>query len=147
VPPENDVVLQRHTEIDLDIDRLQYLFAASWEDGEKAWLQQVLEHSFTWITAHAGDEIVGYANVAWDGGVHFFLLDPTVLPAWRHRGIGTLLVKEAIAACREYGKGDHLHVDSSEELMRDFYFPAGFHPTHAGTVWVGPTSGGGAPGR
>lgn len=93
----------------------------------------VLEHSFIWITAHVGDELVGYVNVAWDGGVHFFLLDPIVRPDYRHQGIGTRLVTSAIAACE--GEGNVVHVDAEKTLMREFYEQeCGFEPTAAGLV-------------
>ena len=97
------------------------------------WTSQ-LEHSLLWVTAHDGERLVGFVNVAWDGGVHAFLLDTAVSSGMRHRGIGARLVAEAIDACRARGGLEWLHVDSSEELMRDFYGPAGFHPTPAGLV-------------
>ncbi|HAZ27352.1 TPA: GNAT family N-acetyltransferase [Candidatus Acetothermia bacterium] len=97
---------------------------------------QVLARSLTWIGAFDGERLIGYANVAWDGGVHAFLLDPTVHPAFRRRGVGTRLVKEALAAVAEHPEIEWVHVDSSEELMERFYFPTGFRPTAAGLVWV-----------
>jgi len=96
---------------------------------------RVLERSYTWITAHEGETLVGYVNVVWDGGVHFFLLDTVVRPSHRHQGIGSRLVQEVIDACR--GEGNVLHVDAEQDLMRDFYEPNGFIPTAAGLVWLG----------
>lgn len=93
-------------------------------------------HSLTWIAAFDGEELVGYANVAWDGGVHAFLLDPTVRPDRRRRGIGTRLVQEALAAVAEHPQVEWVHVDAPDDLMERFYFPAGFRPTRAGLVWV-----------
>jgi ribosomal protein S18 acetylase RimI-like enzyme len=81
-------------------------------------------------------ELIGYANLAWDGGVHAFLLDPTVRPDYRGRGIGTRLVREALAAAAEHPKLEWVHVDASADLMKRFYEPAGFRPTPAGLVWV-----------
>ncbi len=95
---------------------------------------QVLARSLTWIGAFDDDRLIGYANIAWDGGVHAFLLDPTVHPDYRHRGIGTELVKEALAATARVPEIEWMHVDSDEALMRDFYEPAGFRPTPAGLV-------------
>lgn len=92
----------------------------------------MLAHSFTWVTASSGDELVGFVNVAWDGDAHFFLLDTTVHPNWRRRGIGSGLVEQAIEACR--GRGEWLHVDADEELMTRFYLQRGFEATPAGLV-------------
>lgn len=117
----------------VDLRELQDLFQSSWESGQKPNYEQVLERSFTWIAARDQEELVGFVNVAWDGGVHFFLLDTTVAPSHRGRGIG-VLVQRAVEACR--GHGEWLHVDSDEELMDRLYFPAGFFRAHAGTAAV-----------
>ncbi len=107
----------------LDVKRLGALFVAAWSTS-KPGHERVLAHSFTWVAASSGDELVGFANVAWDGGAHFFLLDTTVHPSWMRGGIGRRLVEEAIEACR--GRGEWLHVDAAEELMTGFYQRCGF---------------------
>lgn len=100
------------------------------------WASQIEQHSLTWIGAYRHDRLVGFVNVAWDGGVHAFLLDTAVAVDHRHRGIGTRLVRQAIAAVRRHPGIQWLHVDSDEELMSRFYGPAGFSPTPAGLVNV-----------
>src|SRR3990170_3780143 len=88
----------RHRE-SLDEEELQGLFESSWPDGRKPGYGSVLEHSFTRVTARSNGRLVGFVNIAWDGGKHFFLLDTTVHPDWRGRGIGRRLVMEAVADC------------------------------------------------
>src|SRR6266849_10460223 len=83
----------------LDGQSLQALFIAGW-GAPKPGYDSVLARSFTWVAAVSGNDLVGFVNVAWDGGVHFFLLDTTVHPAWRGGGIGRRLVEEAIVCCR-----------------------------------------------
>ncbi len=73
---------------------------------------------------------MGYVNVAWDGGVHAFILDTCVHPDYRRRGIGIQLVKEATQVAR--ARGVHwLHVDFEPHLA-DFYRQCGFRHTDAG---------------
>jgi ribosomal protein S18 acetylase RimI-like enzyme len=96
----------------------------------------VLSRSFTRVTARDDDEVVGFVDVAWDGGVHFFMLDTTVGPSRQRRGIGSELVRRAIEACR--GHGEWIHVDSDDELMDRLYFANGFQPANAGTARVLP---------
>jgi ribosomal protein S18 acetylase RimI-like enzyme len=105
-------------------------------EAERDDYSEILARSLIWICAYDGEKLVGYCNVAWDGGVHAFLLDPTVRKEYRHRGIGTKLVREALAAASQHPKLEWVHVDASAELMQRFYEPAGFRPTPAGLVWL-----------
>lgn len=130
---ERDAVVYSHRP-DLEHEELQRLFERAW-GSRKCDFRPVLARSFTWIAARTVEgALVGFVNVAWDGGVHFFLLDTTVAPEWQHLGIGTGLVREAIADCQ--GAGDWLHVDSSEELMESFYRRCGFSAVPAGILSV-----------
>lgn len=115
---------------------LDELFTSAGGEGSPLGYQQILARSLSWIGAFVDDRLIGYANLAWDGGVHAFLLDPTVHPDFQRRGIGTRLVREALLAAYDHGGLDWVHVDSSDELMNDFYFPVGFTSTAAGVVWV-----------
>ncbi len=102
---------------------------ARWTEAE---LTQIHECSLTHACAYLGGELVGYVNVAWDGGVHAFLLDPTVHPGHRHKGIGTELVRAMVAHLE--GRGlEWLHVDYADELD-GFYRACGFRPTRAGLI-------------
>ncbi|MDP9295786.1 MAG: GNAT family N-acetyltransferase [Actinomycetota bacterium] len=116
---------------DPDPESLNTLFEAAW-GSPKIGYERVFAHSFTWVTATSGNELVGFVNVAWDGDVHFFLLDTTVHPDWQRQGIGRRLVEKAIDACR--GHGEWLHVDADEELMTGFYLRCGFEPAPAGVM-------------
>jgi GNAT superfamily N-acetyltransferase len=120
-----------------DLATLEQLRAAAWggsHDGQ--WWHPVLERSLTWVTAFDGGTLVGFVNVAWDGGGHAFLLDTTVHPDWGRRGIGTALVRRAIQAAREHGGLEWLHVDYAVPLT-DFYAGCGFTPTPAGLLRLG----------
>jgi hypothetical protein len=91
-------------------------------------------HSLGWVTARDGDTtLVGFVNVAWDGGAHAFLLDTTVATRYQHHGLGRQLVQVAIDGSRR-ARCRWLHVDFEPEL-RAFYFGAcGFTPTVAGLI-------------
>ena len=130
-PSANQDRISLHRRQKLRTEDLDALFAAAWGSAKPGY-ERVFAHSFTWITASSGEDLVGCANVAWDGDVHFFLLDTTVHPAWQGKGIGRRLVLEAIEACREHG--EWLHVDASQELMTGLYQPCGFELTPAGLV-------------
>jgi GNAT superfamily N-acetyltransferase len=117
----------------VDNDEYNQLRLRSWSRENGFDWQPVLARSLGWVTAHADGKLIGFVNVAWDGGGHMFLLDTTVDPDYKRRGIGTELVRRAIELSAEAG-GDWVHVDSDEVLMRDFYGGCGFLPTPAGLV-------------
>jgi GNAT superfamily N-acetyltransferase len=97
------------------------------------WRGQVSAHSLGWVTAREAGELVGFVNVAWDGGIHAFILDTIVRESRARQGIGTRLVAVAAAEARAAGC-QWLHVDFAEEL-RAFYLEAcGFTFTPAGLM-------------
>jgi GNAT superfamily N-acetyltransferase len=79
-------------------------------------------------------ELIGFVRLAWDGRVHAFLLEATVRPDLRRRGIGRALVGRAVAVGRERGL-QWVHVDF-EPHLRDFYRACGFVPTDAGIIYL-----------
>jgi ribosomal protein S18 acetylase RimI-like enzyme len=112
--------------------QLNALFAAAWPEHTPRAFGPVLERSLVYCAAFQGERLVGFVNVAWDGGAHAFLLDPTVHPALRHRGLGSALVRAATDAAAERG-AEWLHVDY-EPHLQGFYRALGFRHTEAGLV-------------
>jgi GNAT superfamily N-acetyltransferase len=104
--------------------------------GAQDW-DRVLRHSLGWVTAYSYERLIGFVNVAWDGGSHAFLLDTVVHPAVRRQGIGKHLVERAVAMAREAG-AEWLHADFDPEL-RAFYEACGFRPTDAGLLALRPS--------
>ncbi|MEZ0491722.1 GNAT family N-acetyltransferase [Kineococcus sp. TBRC 1896] len=96
------------------------------------WWPRVREHSLGWVTAH-DDLLVGFVNVAWDGGDHAFLLDTGTRPSHQRRGIGTALVQRAVREATAAGC-EWLHVDFLPELTSFYRDACGFRPTEAGLV-------------
>ena len=85
------------------------------------------------MTAHDGDELVGFVNVPWDGALHAFILDTIVRAGRRRQGLGTRLVEIAVFEARK-AACEWLHVDFDDELT-SFYFDAcGFESTNAGLI-------------
>jgi len=111
---------------------LKPLFRAAWPHEDDASYEPVLARSLTYVAAYEGDWLVGFVNVAWDGGVHAFLLDTTVHPDMQRRGVGTELVTRAAQEARRLGC-NWLHVDFDGHL-ENFYRECGFHATKAGLI-------------
>lgn len=114
-------------------DELHALNDASWEhEHEHRDYMPILERSLCHICAFDGDDMIGFVNVAWDGGIHAFVLDTCVAPSFRHRGIGSQMVEMSVAVARERG-AKWLHVDFEPHLER-FYEQCGFRHTNAGLI-------------
>jgi len=113
-------------------DDLNALFADSWEHHERTDFSALLRHSLVYVCAYEGSRLIGFVNVAWDGGIHAFVLDTTVHPDFRRRGIGQGLVRHAAEAARERGS-EWLHVDY-EPHLDTFYKSCGFQHTLAGLM-------------
>lgn len=129
----------------LDMPRIQYrerakvsdqelnrLFRSAWKNHVDREFARVLESSLGYVCAYKEDRLVGFVNVAWDGGVHGFLVNTTVEPRYQHRGVGRKLVKKAIEIAESAGL-EWLHVDYEPELS-EFYEECGFESTSAGLL-------------
>ena len=100
------------------------------------WWDQIRPYSLGWVTArHPDGTLLGFANVAWDGGDHAFLLDPKVRSDHQRQGVGTKLVQMAARHAADSGC-EWMEVDFDDtEGLGAFYFDAcGFRPTKAGVL-------------
>lgn len=113
-------------------EQLNALFADAWPAHTPRDFSPVLLQSLGFVCAREGGTLIGFVNIAWDGGYHAFLLDPTVRSDMQRRGIGTQLVRHAIEIARSRGV-EWLHVDY-ESRHSGFYATCGFRPTEAGLI-------------
>ena len=97
------------------------------------WVGQVERWSLGWVTARGGERLVGFVNVAWDGGAHAFILDTVTAADMRRQGLGKGLVEVARDEARAAGC-EWLHVDFDEELSRFYFEACGFRATPAGLI-------------
>ena len=111
---------------------LAALWAVTWPFPATQDFQVSLRACLLHITARSGSKLAGFVKVASDGGMHAFLLDPTVHPDFSLRGLGTELVRRAAVLARERS-AEYLHVDYLPHL-KGFYAGCGFQPTDAGLM-------------
>jgi GNAT superfamily N-acetyltransferase len=111
---------------------LDELFAASWCGHEPRDWNPILKRSLVYVCAYQDRNLVGFINAAWDGGAHAFILDTTVHPEMRRRGIGRSLVLWAASEARDRNVV-WLHVDF-EPHLKGFYDSCGFEATKAGLM-------------
>ncbi|NSZ15679.1 GNAT family N-acetyltransferase [Agrobacterium vitis] len=113
-------------------DELNLLWLKAWSSPDRKEFTSVLLRSLTHIGAYEDDLLVGFVNVAWDGGIHAFILDTCVDPRIRRQGVATRMVVAATNVARERG-AKWLHVDFQPNLT-SFYRKCGFRHTEAGLM-------------
>jgi ribosomal protein S18 acetylase RimI-like enzyme len=126
-------MVQFFCNIPVQNEQLNALFFASWEYHQNLDFSQVLRSSLGYVVALNDEQLIGYVNVAWDGGKHAFLLDITVHSDFQHQGIGRRLVEDATDLCRRAGIS-WLHVDFEQRLSPFYFKSCGFVPTTAGLL-------------
>ncbi|ROP35513.1 acetyltransferase (GNAT) family protein [Saccharothrix texasensis] len=94
---------------------------------------QVSGHRLGWVTARDDDALIGFVNVAWEGVIHAFVLDPLVTATARRQGVGRRLVATAVDGARAAGCA-WLHVDFDDHLEQFYFDGCGFRPTRAGLI-------------
>ncbi|QKK19182.1 GNAT family N-acetyltransferase [Rhizobium indicum] len=111
---------------------LDALWSAAWGTPAPRDFSSILSRSLAHIGAYHDNQLIGFVNVAWDGGIHAFILDTSVHPDMRRQGIATRMVRQATSLARERG-AEWLHVDFEPHLT-GFYRACGFRPTKAGLI-------------
>jgi len=116
----------------LENEALNALWATAWGSSSPRDFRPILSRNLAHVGAFAGIRLVGFVNVACDGGIHAFILDTCVDPAFRRRGIASALVERSKTLARERG-AEWLHVDFEPHLT-GLYRRLGFAPTEAGLI-------------
>jgi GNAT superfamily N-acetyltransferase len=122
----------------LHVHEIATLFEVAWgalAPGSPPAIDRCLAH----ICAYHDGRLVGFIKLAWDGGIHAFVLDTTVHPDHQRRGIGRWLVERAAEVAGRSGV-EWLHVDY-EPTLAGFYARCGFRPTPAGLMRAGGDGG------
>jgi GNAT superfamily N-acetyltransferase len=118
---------------DIELSGLHARAFGSRSFSVRPWAAQLERHALTWIGAFDTGRLIGFVQVAWDGGEHAFLLDTVVDPAAQREGIGAGLVSAATAEARAAGCR-WLHVDFEPHLTGFYLDRGGFRATAAGLL-------------
>ncbi len=113
-------------------EEVNLLWVHAWGSPVRKDFANLLARSLAHIGAYADDRLVGFVNVAWDGGDHAFILDTCVDPRVQRQGIATRMVIEATNVARKRG-ATWLHVDFEPHLT-SLYRNCGFRHTEAGLI-------------
>ena len=101
-------------------------------------LEQALSHSLVIYLALDGDAVVGLIRLVGDGFSSVFVQDLIVLPSYQRQGIGSALMKKALADYKDAYQVQ-LATEESEKTL-GFYRSLGFETLSTydctGMIWV-----------
>ena len=116
----------------IDRNQLDRLFTRVW-GAPKPNYEQVLERSFAWVLVFRGGQLLGFANVAWDGGPNYFLMDLSIDPSCAEDDqIFKGMIEAAVQRCQK--EGGSVRIDAPEDLLQSFFQPLGFRRVTAGVI-------------
>ena len=101
-------------------------------------LEQSLAHSLAIYLAQDGEKIVGLVRLVGDGFSSVFVQDLIVLPSYQRQGIGSSMMKQALADYKDAYQVQ-LATEESEKTL-GFYRSLGFETLSSfqctGMIWV-----------
>ena len=107
-------------------DVLHLYQAVGWTNytNQPQMLEQALSHSLALYVARDGEKIVGLVRLVGDGFSSVFVQDLIVLPSYQRQGIGSFMMKQALADYKDTYQ-IQLATEESEKTL-GFYRSLGF---------------------
>ena len=133
------VKITKETSVSID-DVLHLYQAVGWTNytNQPQMLAQALSHSLATYLARDGEKIVGLVRLVGDGFSSVFVQDLIVLPSYQRQGIGSSMMKQALADYKDAYQVQ-LATDESEKTLA-FYRSLGFETLSSfqctGMIWV-----------
>ena len=119
------IKITKETSVSID-DVLHLYQAVGWTNytNQPQMLAQALSHSLATYLARDGEEVVGLVRLIGDGFSSVFVQDLIVLPTYQRQGIGSTLMKQALADYKDAYQIP-LATEESEKTL-GFYRSLGF---------------------
>ena len=133
------IKITKETSVSIN-DVLHLYQAVGWTNytNQPQMLAQALTHSLAIYLARDGEKIVGLVRLIGDGFSSVFVQDLIVLPSYQRQGIGSTLMKQALADYKDAYQVQ-LATDESEKTL-GFYHSLGFETLSSfqctGMIWV-----------
>ena len=133
------IKITKETSVSLD-DVLHLYQAVGWTNytNQPQMLAQALTHSLAIYLARDGEKIVGLVRLIGDDFSLVFVQNLIVLPSYQRQGIGSALMKQALADYKDVYQVQ-LATDESEKTL-GFYRSLGFETLSSfqctGMIWV-----------
>lgn len=133
------IKITKETSVSID-DVLHLYQAVGWTNytNQPQMLAKALSHSLATYLAHDGEKIVSLVRLVGDGFSSVFVQDLIVLPSYQRQGIGSSMMKQALADYKDAYQVQ-LATEESEKTL-GFYRSLGFETLSSfqctGMIWV-----------
>ena len=133
------IKITKETSVSIN-DVLHLYQAVGWTNytNQPHMLAQALSHSLAIYLARDGEKIIGLVRLIGDGFSSVFVQDLIVLPTYQRQGIGSTLMKQALADYKDAYQVQ-LATEESEKTL-GFYRSLGFETLSSfqctGMIWV-----------
>ena len=133
------IKITKETSVSID-DVLHLYQAVGWTNytNQPQMLAQALSHSLATYLARDGEKIVGLVRLVGDGFSSVFVQDLIVLPSYQRQGIGSSMMKQALADYKDAYQ-IQLATEQTEKTLK-FYRSLGFETLSTydctGMIWV-----------
>ncbi|MEO8476075.1 MAG: GNAT family N-acetyltransferase [Actinomycetota bacterium] len=111
------------TRIDVEVVHRYLCDESYWAAGRtRETVVRLLDDASRVVGVYDGDATIGFCRVVSDGATFAFLFDVFVLPAYRGRGLGVELIREAVELGPYADLPWHVGTRDAHELYRRFGF-------------------------
>ena len=112
---------------------INVLMALCWDEFEDTDFDRILQHSLAYFTIRDDqNRLIGYCNLAWDGGRHASLFDLNIHPDFRHQGLAIKMIQQVKQVAID-NNIRFFHVDF-DPTLEPLYKKAGFDMISAGLM-------------
>lgn len=106
--------------------------AVGWTRASIERIETALANSYQTYAIRKDNQLIGFLRVITDKGIHAFIVDLNVHPAFQKHGIGNALVQETVNDLKKEGYY-HIQLVFYPEL-EEFYRKCGFEIIQAGMI-------------
>jgi hypothetical protein len=112
---------------------LQELFSVVYKRKNEVPFHIILAHSLTWVSARRDGQLVGFANLIWDGLYHALIVDRAARDDESGELRHQIVVKVLEVLKRNYPTVSKVHIECAEEEIRQLQ-PFGFERRTYGRI-------------
>ncbi len=111
----------------ISVEEYQTIRATTgWDMLGDSVVSQGMNNDLFSVLAFDGDKLVGIARIVGDGAIYFYVQDVIVVPEYKGKGIGKMLMSEVEAFLSENTNNNSFVGLMAAEGVKEFYYKYGY---------------------